>query len=296
MTSPLQRLVRKQLRVIGWLRPFLSAERFQALRYRLWYFERLPREEPLTFTQRLFWHMARARDPLLPLTTDKVTLRDYVERVVGPGHLPALHAVLDAPDALRDAALPARYVVKATAGSAMTAFVAADSPAERERVIRAARPWFRRNHGTRYDEWAYLALRQRLIVEEWLADGAHDVPPDWKFFCFRGEVGIVQLDGERFAATRWRNLYGPDGTQLDATLYRPRGPALPVPASFGAMRGLAEALSRDFDFVRVDLYALPDRIVVGELTHYPATGRQVFEPRAWEERLGELWGRRARGA
>jgi hypothetical protein len=62
------------------------------------------------------------------------------------------------------------------------------------------------------------------------------------------------------------------------------------------MRRLAEVLSRDFDFVRVDLYALPDRIVVGELTHYPATGRQLFEPRAWEERLGALWGRRARGA
>jgi hypothetical protein len=105
-------------------------------------------------------------------------------------------------------------------------------------------------------------------------------------------VGIVQLDGDRYAS-RWRNLYAPDGTQLDATLHRRPGPPVPVPASFGAMRRIAERLSEAFDFVRVDLYALRDRIVVGELTHYPATGRQRFQPEEWEIRLGELWARRA---
>jgi hypothetical protein len=275
----------------------MSAEAFQALRYRLWYFERLPREEPLTFTQRLFWHMARERSPLLPLTTDKVTMRDYVERVVGPGHLPALYAVLDAPDALRGATLPSRYVVKAAAGSAMMAFVREDSPAERERVIRAARPWFRRNHGARYGEWAYLPLTQRLVVEEWLADGEHDVPLDWKFFCFRGEVGIVHLDGNRHGGPRWRNCYAPDGTPLPGVrLVRPTGPAVPVPAAFPEMARLAARLSEEFDFVRVDLYALPGRLVVGELTHYPSKGTQPFTPREWEERLGALWRERAQSA
>jgi hypothetical protein len=287
-----QRLTRRYLRNLSWLRPFVSIETYQALRYRVWYGERLPLDHPVTFTQRLFVKMARDRDPLLPLTADKVTMRDYVERRLGPGHLAEVHAVLDSPEALRDATLPARYVVKATRGSSMQAFVEQDSPARRAEVVAQARRWFRKRHGERHGEWAYLGLRQRLLVEEWLDDGEHAVPLDWKWFCFHGEVGIVQLDGDRFTA-HWRNLYAPDGTPLDATRHYRAGPPLPAPASFGAMRRIAERLSGEFDFIRVDLYALRDRIVVGELTHYPDTGRQLFRPQEWESRLGELWARRA---
>jgi len=43
--------------------------------------------------------------------------------------------------------------------------------------------------------------------------------------------------------------------------------------------------------VRVDLYALGDRIVVGELTHYPEGGNASFDPPEWEVRLGMLWPR-----
>ncbi len=67
------------------------------------------------------------------------------------------------------------------------------------------------------------------------------------------------------------------------------GPEVAVPRSFGAMRQVAECLAREFDFVRVDLYALGERIVVGELTHYPTGGSKVFEPPEWDAKLGALW-------
>jgi hypothetical protein len=57
------------------------------------------------------------------------------------------------------------------------------------------------------------------------------------------------------------------------------------------MRALAERLSERFEFVRVDLYAIGDRIVVGELTHYPAAGNKAFDPPEWDLRLGALWPR-----
>jgi hypothetical protein len=57
------------------------------------------------------------------------------------------------------------------------------------------------------------------------------------------------------------------------------------------MRIVAERLAQEFDFVRVDLYALGDRIVVGELTHYPTGGNKSFEPPEWDARLGALWPR-----
>ena len=42
------------------------------------------------------------------------------------------------------------------------------------------------------------------------------------------------------------------------------------------MIDLAQRLAADTDFVRVDLYLLTDRIVLGELTNYPAGGDSPF--------------------
>ena len=55
------------------------------------------------------------------------------------------------------------------------------------------------------------------------------------------------------------------------------------------MRAIAERLSSEFAFVRVDLYSLGERIVVGEMTHYPTGGNKSFEPPDWDDSLGALW-------
>lgn len=292
--APLRSLLQRHERRLHRLRPLLTPTAFQALRYRVLHGERLPVEAPVTFLHHLFLKLARDRSPLLPRTADKALMRGYVEEQLGPGHLPACYAVLDRAEQLLDAALPARYVAKATVGSGQQQLVEADGPAVRAALVETARDWLaRRNYGVRNGEWAYESLTPRIIVEEWLDDGVHRIPPDWKWFCFHGTVGIVEHDGARYTRERWRNLYTPDGVQLDARLQHPPGPPVAVPASFAAMRRLAERLSAPFDFVRIDLYALPDRIVVGEFTHYPAAGRQRFEPEAWEQRLGALWRERA---
>ena len=72
-------------------------------------------------------------------------------------------------------------------------------------------------------------------------------------------------------------------------MYYSPGPPIVLPSTFGVMRAVAESLARDFDFVRVDLYALGERMVVGEMTHYPKAGNKPFQPLEWDIRLGALW-------
>jgi hypothetical protein len=38
----------------------------------------------------------------------------------------------------------------------------------------------------------------------------------------------------------------------------------------------------------VDLYCLPDRIYIGEMTFTPDAGMAQFEPAEWDRRLGDL--------
>lgn len=232
--------------------------------------------------------MARDRNPLLCRTSDKLALRDYVEERLGRGHLPALHAVLESPDELPHVTLPQRYVVKATHGSGMTRIVLADSPEARAAVLAPARRWLAQRYWRKNGERNYRGIRPRLIVEEFLDSGSGESPPDWKWFCFGGEPVLVQVDFNRFTR-HTRCFYGPEGTPLDLRLHYPLGPGIDLPPSFPAMRSVAERLARPFDFVRVDLYTVGERVLVGELTHYPEAGNKSFDPPEWDARLGRLW-------
>ena len=50
---------------------------------------------------------------------------------------------------------------------------------------------------------------------------------------------------------------------------------------------LAEKLSRDIPFLRVDFYNLNNKIYFGELTFFPASGLGEIEPKEWDYKLGE---------
>ena len=52
------------------------------------------------------------------------------------------------------------------------------------------------------------------------------------------------------------------------------------------MLALAATISEPFDYVRVDLYDLVDRIIIGELTFTPANG---LNPRMEKLALGNHW-------
>ncbi len=286
--TPGRRRARKFWRRIRSVAALLPPIAFQWLRHLLWHGALLPVSRPRTYTHRLFLKMARDRNPLLQRTSDKLALRGYVEEKLGRGYLPELYGVLDSPDALLRLELPSRYVVKATHGSGMNAIVTADDRATRVAIAERARRWLAYPYWRKNGEWGYRGITPRLIVEEFLAAGPSGVPPDWKWLCFGGQPALVQVFFDRFDY-QTRSFYEPDGRRVDLSRYYPAGPDIELPPSFGAMRQVAERLAREFDFVRVDLYALDARIVVGEMTHYPTGGNKPFQPPEWDAKLGALW-------
>ncbi len=62
-----------------------------------------------------------------------------------------------------------------------------------------------------------------------------------------------------------------------------------VPANLDVMLDWAALLGRDLDFVRVDLYDLGDRVLVGELTAYPSGGNSAYRPAGIDVWLGRAW-------
>ena len=84
-----------------------------------------------------------------------------------------------------------------------------------------------------------------------------------------------------FYDTTWR--------RLPFRMKRPTGPDLQRPKNFARMIEICRSLSQNFGFVRVDLYDLGDRVVFGELTHYPTAGHMRFYPDEYDLKLGRYF-------
>ena len=52
------------------------------------------------------------------------------------------------------------------------------------------------------------------------------------------------------------------------------------------MLEIAEKLANGIDYLRVDLYSINARILVGELTNYPMSGQNSYEPASFDYELG----------
>ena len=53
------------------------------------------------------------------------------------------------------------------------------------------------------------------------------------------------------------------------------------------MIAIAERLSKDNVFLRVDLYNVDGRIYFGEMTFYPASGFGKMIPEEWDKKIGD---------
>ena len=102
----------------------------------------------------------------------------------------------------------------------------------------------------------------------------YDELKDYKFFCFNGKVKFFKVYFGRFVEHH-ANYYDTDGNLLPfgEKSFEP-DPNYPIelPNNLREMISLAERLSKNEPFLRVDFYNVNSKIFFGELTFYPASG------------------------
>ena len=111
---------------------------------------------------------------------------------------------------------------------------------------------------------------------------------DYKFFCFNGKVRFFKIDFDRFVEHH-ANYYSPDGKLLpfgEADLPPVPSHVENMPENLAEMIQLAEKLSVEQSFLRVDFYNINGLIYFGELTFYPASGMGTFTDENIDLQLG----------
>ena len=207
---------------------------------------------------------------------DKYAVRDYVKQKGFPEILNECYGVYDSFDEIDFAKLPNQFVLKMTTGSGMNFICRDKSQLDLEQLRTKVNSWFAqcKDFGLKTAEWHYVEIKPRLIVEKYLSMLGEDLSLiDYKWHCFNGKVYHIETISDRNVKTGVTNCdtYNLDWQRTECVLpqYHTNRRLLPKPQSFEKMRLIAETLSKDFEYVRVDLYEIEGRVLFGELTFTP---------------------------
>lgn len=119
----------------------------------------------------------------------------------------------------------------------------------------------------------------------------YDELKDYKFFCFNGKVKFFKVDFGRFVEHH-ANYYDTDGNLLpfgEKSFEPDPSYNIELPNNLKEMIKLAESLSKNEPFLRVDFYNVNGKIFFGELTFYPASGLGKWTTEEADMKIGEYF-------
>jgi hypothetical protein len=250
---------------------------------------------PQRYTEKLQLYKMFYRDPVMCSCVDKYEVREYVKSKGLVHILKTCYGCYDRAEEIDIHALPSKFVAKTIGGSGGKNVLIVRKkdlkawPAQSSLLNR----WSNTIAADFGREWAYNGIKtNRIIVEELLedpnnADGSID---DFKFMCFNGKFKCLWIDKGRYSDHHrgfWdENLNFLEGVCSDHDTF-----SVPpqLPDNIKEMARVAEKLSEDFPYSRIDLYNIQGRIVFGEITFYPWSGYVKFTPDEFDYQLGSYF-------
>ena len=210
--------------------------------------------------------------------SDKARVKSFVGARLGPDWLvPTLWSGTVLP---RECPWPRPFVVKSRHGSAQT-IVVRDGECWSS-IRRRAHRWLAKPYGGWLDEWGYRDIPRGILVEPFIGTG-QALPIDYKVYVFGGRAAFVQVHLDRDHAHRWI-VHDRDWRRFGG------GPdAPPPPTALAAMLAAAETLATDFTFARVDFYQPGELPLFGEMSFYPGSGLDPFDPPELDAAMGAMW-------
>ncbi len=273
-----------------WLSHLIPDKAFLKLQYRFLIGKKLNLKNPQTFNEKLQWLKLYDRNPDYIKMVDKQEAKKYVAEKIGEQYIIPTLAVYDSINDIDIAALPEQFVLKCTHDSGSVCICRNKKDFDFEKAKSKLNSKMKSNLFWHGREWPYKKLKPRIIAEKYMTNSQSENLQDYKFFCFNGEPKIILVCSDRFSKIGLReDFFDVEWKHLD--IRRPTHPnsdtEIVKPKNLDKMLLLAETLSKDIPFLRVDFYEVNGDIYFGELTFFPAAGFGPFTPETADKMLGE---------
>jgi len=198
-------------------------------------------------------------------------------------------------------ALPERFLIKASHRSGANHFVDQREGVDRAALRLKCRQWLDYPYGVYKHEWAYWSVPRRLLIEELIEPDGDAELFDYKFHMSRGKCLMIQVNQGLRSGDRKRTMLLPPWQPQPVCWLYPRPDQIPAePENLGVMLEIASAFSREFPYLRVDLYSVKQaapslsdqqqnslRVFFGEFTFFPGSGSEPVDPFGFDLAMGE---------
>lgn len=256
--------------------------------YRIRFGEKLDFNNPKTFNQKLQWLKLYDRNPRYINMVDKILVKEYVSDIIGKEYVIPTLGVYNSFDDINFEELPDKFVIKCNHDSGSIVIC---NDKKKFDYIKAKK---KINKGLKTDayfwgrEWPYKNVNRKILIEQYMKDDNSNELKDYKLMCFNGEVKCSFVCNERFSKDGLKvTFFDNDWKRLPFERhYQQSNDNIKKPKNFDKMIELAEILARDIPFVRIDFYEVSGKIYFGEITFFPGSGWEEFNPKEWDNRLG----------
>lgn len=260
-----------------------------------WYYrqtgEELDLVNPHNFNQKIQWLKIFDNSPIKTKLSDKYLVREWVKEKIGERYLIPIYGAWNDADDIDFNILPEKFILKANHGSGMNYVVKNKSTVNKEKIKKMIKRWLKTPYDMSSIEQQYYAIPRKVIAEKYIEQNDGNLI-DYKIHCFNGVPKIIQVIGDRdlinhrakecYFDLNWKrndNMYN---------TYKQYEVAPDKPKCFDEMLEVARRLSKDFIYVRVDLYIISDGIKFGEMTFTPAAGIGKWREEYTNELVGKM--------
>lgn len=247
---------------------------------------------PKRFTEKMQWLKLYNRKPEYTIMVDKIAVKEYVANKIGRQYIIPTIEVWENVEDINFEMLPSKFVLKTSNGGGSNGVVLCKDKRtlDRRKIVEKLGMALQSDIYKSYREWPYKDVPPRIFAERVVEMPDDADLPDYKFFCFNGKPYYCQVISNRaekmsidFFDKDWHHQSFREPKEYPFAAVSPT-----KPKNYEEMWRLATILAEGIPFVRIDFYDTGDAVYFGEITFFPTSGMQVFEPRRWDEIFGSF--------
>lgn len=270
---------------------FLNDEACVKLLYKARYSgRRLNLENPKTFNEKMQWLKLYDRKSEYSQMVDKYEAKKYVAEIIGEEYIIPTIGIWHSFNDIDFDRFPNQFVLKCTHDSGSVIICHDKNKFSKEDAKKKIKRALKTNQYRIGREWPYKNVKPRILAEQYMEDSVgRGELTDYKIHCYNGVPKVIQIISNRLREDGMRNdHYTTDWERLDLRRghYRNAEGDVKRPDELPQLLELAAILSSGIPYIRVDFYIVNHRIYFGELTFFPASGFNPFDPDFYDGLFG----------
>ena len=224
----------------------------------------------IKFDDFLYYRKKELWDADLSQYTDKIRLKDYISNTVGREYCVPIQGVYNCADDINLENLSYPCVLKSNHACGHVIFLT--SPNSLTPTVKSiTNEWLKIDYFKVSSEPSYRNITPHLFIEDKLDIKKFE---DYKFHCFSGNIRMIEVYIDRFSNNHSECYYDTNWTKLpqiySSIKYYTKD--IPKPQKLDFACQLAKDLSKQFKYIRIDMFISNENIFIGEFTFFPANG------------------------